>query len=128
MAERVQLIKSDLFAGVRNAGPFDLIVSNPPYIASRVIDELSPDVRDYEPRLALDGGPDGLAVFDRLISGAVSRLTPGGSLAIEIGFDQEPEAVRRLSAIPGLVVGPTARDADGHPRVVTARRGGPRAQ
>jgi release factor glutamine methyltransferase len=125
VADRVRLIKSDLFDGLGEARPFDLIVSNPPYIASRILGDLARDIRDYEPRLALDGGPDGLAIFDRLIAGAVDRLAPGGWLLIEIGFDQEPEAGRRLAAIPGLVAGSTVRDSDGHPRVVTARRAGP---
>jgi len=122
VADRIEFLTSDLYAAVTGAAPFDLIASNPPYIAGDSIAILAREVRDHEPRLALDGGPNGLAVFDRLIAGAADRLAPGGWLLVEIGFDQEPEAVRRLAATPGLVPGPTVRDADGHPRVVTARR------
>jgi release factor glutamine methyltransferase len=122
VAGRIQLLNGDLYAGLTDAAPFDLIVSNPPYIPSAVISGLAPDVRDHEPCLALDGGPDGFAVFDRLIAGAADRLAAGGWLLVEIGFDQETEALSRLAAAPGLVSGPTVRDADGHPRVITARR------
>lgn len=124
VADRVSFRSSDLFADLNGTAPFDLILSNPPYVRAVALAELPPDVRDHEPRTALDGGPDGLAVFDRLIAGAVDRLTPGGWLLVEIGFDQETEAVRRLGTIAGLTPGPTIRDTDGHPRVVTARRAG----
>jgi release factor glutamine methyltransferase len=122
VADRVQLLRSDLFAGLNGAGPFDLIVSNPPYIPTATVGTLAVEVRDHEPRGALDGGPDGLAVFDRLVPGAAERLAGGGWLLVEIGFDQEAEALRRLAAVPTFAAGPTVRDVDGHPRVVTARR------
>ncbi len=122
VADRVTFAAGDLYAGASAAGQFDAILSNPPYIRSSDLPALAAEVRDHEPRAALDGGPDGLAVFDRLIAGAADRLAPGGWLLVEIGFDQEAEALRRLAAVPGLSSGPTIRDADGHPRVVTARR------
>jgi release factor glutamine methyltransferase len=125
VAGRIQLLNSDLYAALDGAAPFALIVSNPPYIPAASIPNLAQGVRDHEPRLAVDGGPDGFAVFDRLIAGAADRLAAGGWLLVEIGFDQEAEAQRRLTGIPNLVPGPTVRDADGHPRVVTARRVGP---
>jgi release factor glutamine methyltransferase len=124
VAGRVQFGTGDLYANLNGTTSFDLIVSNPPYIPTTSIPGLVPDVRDHEPRLALDGGPDGLAVFGRLIVGAADRLAAGAWLLVEIGFDQEAEALRRLADVPGLVAGPTVRDADGHPRVVTARRAG----
>jgi release factor glutamine methyltransferase len=124
VADRVSFKTSDLFDALNGAAPFDLIVSNPPYIAAAGLAKLAPEVRDHEPRTALDGGPDGLATFDRLIAGAADRLTPSGWLLVEIGFDQEPEALRRLGTVAGLTAGPMIRDADGHPRVVTARRAG----
>jgi len=120
VAGRVRFVSGELYSGL--SGPFDLIVSNPPYIPAVSIPALAPDVRDHEPRLAIDGGSDGFAVFDRLIAGAAERLTAGGWLLVEVGFDQEAEAQRRLAGVSGLVAGPTVRDADGHPRVVTARR------
>jgi release factor glutamine methyltransferase len=125
VAGRIQFLNSDLYAGIEDKTPFDLIVSNPPYISSGSIPSLAPDVRDHGPRSAIDGGPDGLAVFDRLIHGAAERVKPRGWLLVEIGFDQESEALRRLSAIPGLIPGPTVRDADGQPRVIVARRSSP---
>ena len=70
------------------AAAFDLVVSNPPYIASAEIDALQREVREWEPRAALDGGPDGLAVYRRLIPGAARLLRPGGWLILEIGATQ----------------------------------------
>jgi release factor glutamine methyltransferase len=122
VAERVTVISSDLYAGLNGAPAFDVIVSNPPYIRGGEIAGLAPEVRDHEPRTALDGGPDGLQIFDRLVQGAAERLVPDGWLLVEVGFDQEAAAIERLAAAPGLQPGPTVRDADGHPRVVTARR------
>jgi release factor glutamine methyltransferase len=122
VAERITFLASDLYANLPASGPFDVIATNPPYIQTNTLATLATDVRDHEPRAALDGGPDGLVVFDRIIAGAAERLTPGGWLLIEIGADQEAEALRRLSAAPGLHSGSTVRDGDGHPRVVTAQR------
>jgi release factor glutamine methyltransferase len=122
VADRVTFCKGDLFNGIATEASFDLIVSNPPYIKTAVLATLAPDVRDHEPRAALDGGPDGLAVFDRLVQGSLDRLRADASLLIEIGFDQEDAAVRRLGTTGGLIIGSTIRDGDGHPRVVTARR------
>ena len=85
-ADRVDLRAGDLFAPVAGER-FDIIVSNPPYIASAVIPTLSVEVR-REPRIALDGGPDGLAFYDRICGGAREYLVPGGMLVVEHGFDQ----------------------------------------
>jgi release factor glutamine methyltransferase len=126
VAVRVVLRLGDVYAGLDSAPIFDLIVSNPPYIAAAAIPKLAKDVRDFEPRLAVDGGRDGLAVFNGVIAGAADRLTPGGWLLVEIGFDQEAEATRRVAATPGLIAGQTVPDADGQPRVVTARKPGMR--
>jgi release factor glutamine methyltransferase len=91
-AYNVALRTGDLFAAVA-AGPeaawrFDLVTANPPYIASPEIPSLPVDVRDYEPRVALDGGADGLAVVRRIVTGAPPRLRDGGVLAVEIGAGQ----------------------------------------
>jgi release factor glutamine methyltransferase len=91
----VEFVHGDLLADV--GGPVHLVASNPPYIPSADIDGLMPDVRDFEPRLALDGGPDGLDVIRRLIPAAASRLAPGGALVMEIGHDQG-DALRHLLA------------------------------
>lgn len=89
----VTLVQSDLFSAVQ--GRFDLIVSNPPYICTAVIDTLEPEVREHEPLLALDGGADGLLFYRRIIEQAGGFLEPGGSLLFEIGHDQG-EAVAEL--------------------------------
>jgi release factor glutamine methyltransferase len=80
---------------------FDVIVSNPPYIESAGIDALAPEVAQYDPRGALDGGPDGLSAYRALIPQATERLKPGGRLALEIGAGQGA-AVRALAAHAGL--------------------------
>jgi release factor glutamine methyltransferase len=122
VAERIQYLQGDLFAPVPAGSAFDLIVSNPPYIAHGEFAELAPDVRDHEPRMALDGGSDGLAFYRRIASGVTSFLKPGGRLLLEIGHTQD-EAVRAiLTQEPKLEVRPTIKDMLGHPRVVSARR------
>lgn len=123
VTDRVRFLEGDLFAPVPPGETFDFIVSNPPYIRSAVIAELAPEVRDHEPRQALDGGPDGFAVIDRLIAGAAERLAPGGYLIFEIGFDQEAEARTRLERHGGYEPPRTAHDLAGHPRVLVTRRG-----
>ena len=108
-------------------GPFDLIVSNPPYIASATVPALAEEVSAHDPRAALDGGRDGLDAY-RAIIGEVARrpglLTPGGALVLEIGYDQE-EAVTGLGREAGFATSGVARDLAGHPRVVTLRPSSP---
>lgn len=82
----VRLCQSDLLAEINEC--FDVIVSNPPYIASAVIPELMPEVRDHDPMLALDGGEDGLELYRRIIKEAPEHLNPDGWLLFEIGYDQ----------------------------------------
>jgi release factor glutamine methyltransferase len=124
VASRVTFRTGDLYADLASESPFDFILSNPPYIPTADIDTLAPEVRGHEPRSALDGGPDGLAVLDRLIAGAAGHLKPGGWLLVEIGAGQEAESLRRVAAVSGLVAGPTVRDHDDHPRVIVAQRNG----
>jgi release factor glutamine methyltransferase len=122
LADRVEFREGDLLGPVKGEGPFDLIVSNPPYIASSVVLELEPGVRDFEPHLALDGGEDGLRIVDRLIPQALALLKVGGHLILEIGSDQE-EPVRTLIAKQlDFELAPTIRDAANQPRVLCARR------
>lgn len=122
VADRVTFLQSDLFANLEDQPPFDLIVSNPPYIASSVIETLAAEIRDHEPKLALDGGPDGFAIIDRIFTAAPAHLKPNGWLLIEIGADQELEATRKLKAIAKMKPGGVIPDGDGLPRVVTAQR------
>lgn len=87
VSDRVVCVNSDVFEGLEE-DKFDIIVSNPPYIRSSVIDSLQEEVKKYEPRLALDGGDDGLIFYRRITSESVKWLIPGGLLAYEIGHDQ----------------------------------------
>lgn len=102
-------------------GSFDLVVCNPPYIASTDIERLEPEVRDHEPRLALDGGPDGLAAYRRLAGEILEVLRPGGVFAVEIGPGQA-QAVTQLFKRAGggdLAVG---KDLAGRDRVVSGAK------
>jgi release factor glutamine methyltransferase len=103
----------------RLAGPFDLVVSNPPYIVAAAIDGLMPEVARFEPRIALDGGPDGLAAYRAIAAASSKLITRGGWLAVEAGEGQVLEIARIFSAA-GLA--PTApwKDLGGIERVVAA--------
>ena len=103
------------------SGPFDLIVSNPPYIASGVIPTLDQEVREHDPKLALDGGPDGLEPYRILLGEAERLLAPGGLLVVEIGYDQA-EALSRLAGLSGLEILRVAHDLSGNPRCVAMKR------
>jgi release factor glutamine methyltransferase len=121
LAKNIRFVQSDLFAALAAEERFDVIVSNPPYVSHLELAELPVHVRDFEPRLALDGGPDGFVVYDRLIPASVAHLCPGAHLLLEIGATQE-EGVRQRIAAAGLELGPTLCDDANLPRVVTARR------
>lgn len=101
---------------------FDLIVSNPPYITTAELAELQPEVRDYEPRLALDGGPDGLAAYRTLVAQAPAHLQAGGWLLLEVGAGQAG-AVAELLAQAGFSDIITAADPGEIDRVVGGRHG-----
>jgi release factor glutamine methyltransferase len=112
---RADFRSGDWFSGITER--FDIIVSNPPYIASSVIAGLDPEVRAHDPLLSLDGGPDGLDAYRRILGAAAAFLTPSGFIAVEIGFDQA-EAVSALGRSCGLSVQRMAEDLGGNPRVV----------
>jgi release factor glutamine methyltransferase len=109
-------LRGDWAEGLANAS-FDLVVSNPPYIASDVLAELEPEVRDYEPRVALEGGADGLDHYRRLAPEILRVLKPGGRFVVEIGHDQRT-AVEALFQQAGAVDVRTVRDLGDHDRVV----------
>ena len=115
----------DLYEGLHNIAEyetkFDVIVSNPPYIRSGVIPELMEEVKDHEPPAALDGGPDGLDFYRRIIDGADEHLIRGGCILFEIGFDQA-EDVSGLLKDRGYRDVETVKDYSGNDRVVKARR------
>ncbi len=120
--ERISFLQGDLFSPLGPDEQFDFIISNPPYIADEAIPTLEVGVRHYEPHDALKGGPGGFVVFDRLIAEAVSRLSSGGYLIVEIGSPQETPARAKLSAIPEFALAATIFDFSGHPRVLRRRR------
>ncbi len=117
---RVRFVQGDLLSGAA-ASRFDLILSNPPYIPSGEMAGLQPEVRESEPRLALDGGPDGLAPYRRLAPQARRSLVPGGSIAVEVGQGQARD-VARIFADAGLSEIEIRRDLAGIERLVAARR------
>jgi release factor glutamine methyltransferase len=120
VAERVRFVQGDLFDTLGDER-FDIIVSNPPYIAAEDMASLPIGVRQYEPHLALDGGPGGFAVFDRHLAVAPRHLHPGGYLVIEIGAPQEQAARDKVTAAGVFELAPTIHDYSGHPRVLRAR-------
>jgi release factor glutamine methyltransferase len=121
VADRVRFREGDLFSPIPAGERFDFVLSNPPYIAREDIGGLPGGVRDYEPHLALDGGPGGYAIFDRLVAAARDYLQPGGYLIVEIGAPQEDHARQRLASLPGYQLADTIHDYSGHPRVLQAR-------
>ncbi len=126
-AKNVKFVESDMlsaayFNGKLKTKKFDLIISNPPYIQSAVIETLEPEVKDHEPRMALDGGEDGLDFYRQIASDAASHLKKNGILMMEIGYDQR-DAVKNLLAETGAyekIVGLT--DLAGLDRIVVARK------
>ncbi len=114
---RAALMHGDWTAGLGDA-TFDLVVSNPPYIPTAVIETLEPEVRDHEPRLALDGGEDGLEAYRLLAPEILRVLKPGGMFAVEIGYDQS-KAVEALFNAAGAQQVRTVKDLSTHDRVVT---------
>ena len=120
LAGRLALMRSDWTALLGEA-TFDLVVSNPPYIATGVIETLEPEVRDHEPRLALEGGADGLDHYRVLAPEILRVLKPGGQFAVEIGYDQKDtvEALFREAGAQGVH---TMRDLSDHDRVVAGMK------
>ena len=130
MAERASWMRGDLFEALNNteaealgepdpAGPFDLIVSNPPYIRTEVIKTLEPEVKSAEPYMALDGGKDGLDFYRRITREAPAYLKKGGRLLLEIGFDQGQEVPDLLSG-RGFTDVRVIKDYADNARVVSA--------
>lgn len=115
VSDRLQFVRTDTLTGV--SGPFDLILSNPPYISTAEIAGLQPEVRDAEPLLALDGGHTGLEVFEKLIAQAARLLHPGGWLAFETAMGQAPE-VAELMRRAGFTEVATRQDLAGIERIV----------
>jgi release factor glutamine methyltransferase len=122
LSARVRVVESDLFSAL-GGEEADLIVANPPYLPTAVIPTLAPEVAHFEPRVALDGGHDGLDVIRRLVADARPRLAAGGALVLETaGGGQVPEVVRLLQTA-GFIGVETCPDLAGVERFVTGRNG-----
>ena len=111
--------KGDLYEALDDGILYDIIVSNPPYIKSGDIENLMPEVKDYDPLIALDGGSDGLDFYKRIISGARAHMIKGGEIFLEIGFDQASDVTGLLEA-NGFKYTKVIKDYSGNDRVVRA--------
>ncbi len=122
VADRIDFVESDLFDSVTPQQAYDVIVSNPPYVATHEMSELDPGVREHEPHLALDGGEQGTEVIARLIPQAAERLRPGGWLLIEVGPYNAQRVEQLVDDESTLSLEVTIPDLAGHARVVQAQR------
>jgi len=125
LADRVTLAQGDLYDALKtqvDLHSFHLIVSNPPYIPSVQLATLDKNVRDFEPKLALDGGLDGLAVHRRILEKAANHLLPGGRIFLEIAFDQGLAILKLIEQHSGLSEAKILKDHAGHDRLLTASR------
>jgi release factor glutamine methyltransferase len=118
--DRSAFVACDYASALR--GPFDLIVSNPPYIRSADIAELATEVRDHDPLRALDGGPDGLTAYRGLIPQAAQLLAPNGALVVEVGHDQSGQVERLMTAARLIHEKPPKADLAGIQRAVAGRK------
>lgn len=118
LSQRAQVLRGRW--GTPLASRFDVIVSNPPYVRAGDIATLDPEVRLHDPRLALDGGADGLDCYREIVGDLRRLLAPGGLVAFEVGFDQAASVAALLQA-ENLEIAGFARDAGGRDRVVAAR-------
>jgi len=119
VSDRLRFRRGDWFGALEGEDRFDLILSNPPYISSEVVETLSSEVREFDPRLALDGGPDGLGPYRIIAAEAAEWLKPGGQVLVEIGYDQGA-AVSNLLAAAGFSRIAVEKDLAGLDRVVSA--------
>jgi release factor glutamine methyltransferase len=122
IGHRFEAVRSHWFGEIR--GRFDIIASNPPYIASAVIPELEPEVRDFDPLAALDGGPDGLCAYRDIATGAGDFLEHEGVIGVEIGFDQK-DAVTEIFSAAGFILAQAKRDYGDNDRVLVFARSYP---
>jgi release factor glutamine methyltransferase len=125
LADRVTVEMGDLFeplSRIVDAQPFDLIVSNPPYIPTAQIESLDRSVKDYEPRMALDGGLDGLMIHRRILSDAAPHLVARGRMYLEIMFDQGPAALEMAGQFDAFEGATIIRDFAGKDRVLMLRK------
>jgi len=121
VTERIQFFEGDGFGAIPPGTKCDLIISNPPYVPTAEIDELEPEVRDFDPRQALDGGPDGLDFYRRIAGEAAPFLKPAGRLMLEFG-DAQGQSIRGLFEQQKWIVEGIAEDYTQRPRFLIAGR------
>jgi release factor glutamine methyltransferase len=121
LAGRIQFHNGGGFSALPGGLTFDLLMANPPYIPTAEIDTLQPEVRDHDPRLALDGGPDGLAFYRRLAGEGASRMNPSGGATLEFGDGQEG-AVQEIFREQGWSIEAVVNDDSNRARILIARR------
>ncbi len=119
VGRRIEFLQTDVLRDA--AGPFDLIVSNPPYVPEASRATLQPEVRDFEPPAALFAGTDGLAILSRLVDQSTTRLAPGGALIFEFGQGQDSAVRQLIASSAGLKMVDVKRDLQGIPRTAIAR-------
>ena len=119
--DRIEFFEGDLFAPLVSTAKFDIIAGNPPYISSAEIDTLDAEVAKHEPRLALDGGPTGLSVFERLIGAASQHAAPGALFLMEMSPEQAEPLQQMLTAHGGYTDVTVRKDLAGRPRIIKAR-------
>jgi release factor glutamine methyltransferase len=120
VADRIEFCCADLLAGL--PGPFDLIACNPPYVADRDKRGLQPEVRDYEPEVALFGGADGFHILERLVGGVAAYLRPGGHLLFEFGLGQDERVESLVDRTDRLRLVELRRDLQGIARTAVVER------
>ncbi len=121
VAERIEFFRGDGFSALPAKVQFDLIISNPPYIASAEIETLQPEVRDFDPRAALDGGVDGLDFYRRLAAEAKNFLKPDGKIMLEFGEGQA-DAIKKIFESEKWIVEAVKEDYSHRARILVARR------
>ena len=118
VAASIHFVESDLLSSVAEPPKFDLILSNPPYVITNELMALDPTVRDYEPHLALDGGPEGTTVIEQLLIQIADRLAAGGASFIEIGPSIADRVELLVQETDGLILASMIKDLAGHKRIV----------
>ncbi|MHB1484337.1 MAG: peptide chain release factor N(5)-glutamine methyltransferase [Saccharofermentanales bacterium] len=126
MSSKLKLIRHDIMSDLQLPGscsaPFDMILANPPYVRTGIIPLLEPEVSEYEPHLALDGGIDGLRFFRRILECSEMFLAKGGWLVMEIGYDQEIQILDLIGETDAYENVAIKKDYGGNPRVVSGKK------
>jgi release factor glutamine methyltransferase len=121
VTEKIEFLQGDGFAALSKVSAFDLIISNPPYIPTAEIETLDPEVRDFDPRGALDGGPDGLDFYRRFAAEARGFLKPGGKITLEFG-DGQGDSIRRIFEAQNWIVEAIREDYTHRERILIAKQ------